>query len=140
MCTNTLTPLFLWDRYDRTAGKQWDLFYKRNKDRFFKDRHYLLRDFPDLASPPPLPPPAPSSLTTGEYSCGGGGGNMAAGTSDTARPEPHHTVLVEAGCGVGNAVFPLLESHPDMFVVRSRTLGLRMDEWTTAQVLNLSLF
>lgn len=30
------------------AKKHWDLFYKRNEDRFFKDRHWTTREFTDL--------------------------------------------------------------------------------------------
>jgi hypothetical protein len=122
-------PLPSYGRYERTAGRHWDLFYKRNQDRFFKDRHYLLRDFPDL-----VPPSTSSaSASTGENGQDGDGGLLAAaaaaaaaaavaaarggGGSDDARPMAGQTVLVEAGCGVGNAVFPLLESHPAMFVV-----------------------
>ena len=32
------------------SRKHWDLFYKRNADRFFKDRHWTTREFEDLAS------------------------------------------------------------------------------------------
>ena len=28
-------------RYEREAARNWDLFYTRNRDRFFKDRHCL---------------------------------------------------------------------------------------------------
>jgi hypothetical protein len=30
------------------AARMWDDFYKRNRTRFFRDRHYLDREFPDL--------------------------------------------------------------------------------------------
>jgi len=32
---------FWKQKYEEDAGKYWDLFYKRNDDKFFKDRHYL---------------------------------------------------------------------------------------------------
>ncbi|XP_050532135.1 tRNA N(3)-methylcytidine methyltransferase METTL6 [Daktulosphaira vitifoliae] len=34
---------------DRHAKKYWDIFYKRNGDRFFKDRHWTTREFTDIA-------------------------------------------------------------------------------------------
>ncbi|CAG9861763.1 unnamed protein product [Phyllotreta striolata] len=33
---------------ERNAKKHWDLFYKRNETRFFKDRHWTTREFEDL--------------------------------------------------------------------------------------------
>ena len=29
-------------------GKNWNLFYKRNEDRFFRDRHWIPQEFPEL--------------------------------------------------------------------------------------------
>ncbi|KAK8629201.1 hypothetical protein V6N13_078053 [Hibiscus sabdariffa] len=31
--------------YQKNAGKFWDKFYKRHKNKFFKDRHYLEKDW-----------------------------------------------------------------------------------------------
>jgi methyltransferase-like protein 6 len=39
------------ERLEADAAKQWDLFYQRNADRFFKDRHYFDREFPQLLQP-----------------------------------------------------------------------------------------
>ncbi|XP_011494554.1 PREDICTED: methyltransferase-like protein 6 [Ceratosolen solmsi marchali] len=33
---------------EKNAKKYWDLFYKRNEDRFFKDRHWTTREFKEL--------------------------------------------------------------------------------------------
>ncbi|KAK5649560.1 hypothetical protein RI129_000589 [Pyrocoelia pectoralis] len=33
---------------EANARKYWDLFYKRNETRFFKDRHWTTREFTDL--------------------------------------------------------------------------------------------
>lgn len=58
---------------EEQAAHYWDLFYRRNADRFFKDRHYLDREFPCL-------------LTAAS--------------------------ILEVGCGVGNALFPLADLNP----------------------------
>lgn len=60
------------------ADKFWDQFYKHNNTHFFKDRHWLLREFPELGN------------------------------------EGLH--VFEVGCGVGNTIFPLLESNPKLFM------------------------
>ncbi len=38
------------EQYERGARRFWDLFYKRNTTHFFKDRHWLHREFPLLAT------------------------------------------------------------------------------------------
>lgn len=69
------------------ARKHWDLFYKRNETRFFKDRHWTTREFEELLA--------------GDAS--GGGENVK--------------TMLEVGCGVGNLVFPLIEDgHRDYFI------------------------
>ena len=35
-------------KYEAEAGRFWDLFYRRNLTRFFKDRHWFAREFPQL--------------------------------------------------------------------------------------------
>jgi len=32
------------------ARKHWDIFYKRNSTKFFKDRHWTTREFQELSS------------------------------------------------------------------------------------------
>ena len=61
-------------------GKAWDQFYRDHGTRFFKDRHYLIKAFPE------------------EFAI-----------SDNEVPEKK--TLVEIGCGVGNALLPMLEDH-----------------------------
>uniref|UniRef100_A0A5B7BJR0 Methyltransferase type 12 domain-containing protein n=1 Tax=Davidia involucrata TaxID=16924 RepID=A0A5B7BJR0_DAVIN len=36
---------FWREKYERDAKKYWDVFYKRHEDRFFKDRHYLDKEW-----------------------------------------------------------------------------------------------
>lgn len=77
---------FWKEKYEREASKYWHQFYKRNRDNFYKDRHYLHIVFPELA-------PTPDAT-----------GNITP------------LKLLEVGCGVGNAVLPLLELHPTLEV------------------------
>ncbi|KAI7905557.1 S-adenosyl-L-methionine-dependent methyltransferase [Cokeromyces recurvatus] len=42
-------PEFWKAKYKKEAAKNWDLFYKRNTTKFFKDRHWTDREFKELA-------------------------------------------------------------------------------------------
>ena len=46
--TEEVISNFKRDKLEREAQKNWDLFYKRNSTNFFKDRHWLTKEFPDL--------------------------------------------------------------------------------------------
>ncbi|KAG5874741.1 hypothetical protein JTB14_011982 [Gonioctena quinquepunctata] len=45
---NRLVGEFKAKMLEVDAGKYWDLFYKRNETRFFKDRHWTTREFEEL--------------------------------------------------------------------------------------------
>lgn len=37
---------FIINKYEKEASKNWDIFYKRNKDNFYKNRNYLDKEIP----------------------------------------------------------------------------------------------
>ncbi|CAH1401256.1 unnamed protein product [Nezara viridula] len=43
-----LLPSWQANKLEAEAKKHWDLFYKRNENRFFKDRHWTTREFKEL--------------------------------------------------------------------------------------------
>lgn len=43
-----LVSTFKQNKLELEAQKNWDLFYKRNTTNFFKDRHWITREFPEL--------------------------------------------------------------------------------------------
>ncbi|EDQ91183.1 uncharacterized protein MONBRDRAFT_23351 [Monosiga brevicollis MX1] len=85
---------FLVQKCDREQQRHWDLFYKRNTTNFFKDRNWLLREFPELM----LQAVPEAKAEQGEK-------------ATASRP-----VLFELGCGVGNTIFPLRRENPNLFV------------------------
>lgn len=72
---------FQRDKLNKDAKKNWDLFYKRNGDRFFKNRHWTRHEFKELFED-----------TLERYD----------GKPDNKR------FLLEVGCGCGDFVLPLL--------------------------------
>jgi SAM-dependent methyltransferase len=84
-------------QYESKAGSYWHKFYKRNADHFYKDRHYLHIVFPELLN--------------------GAAPVTAEGTASAALPESSPQYLLEVGCGVGNAVLPLVELNCNLHIV-----------------------
>eukprot|EP01080_Neovahlkampfia_damariscottae_P008937 gene8937-886_t len=77
----TVMPKYKREMYEKQAALRWNLFYKRNDVKFFKDRHWITREFPEVME-------------------------------NLEKP----TKLLEAGCGVGNTVFPLSKLLPNTFI------------------------
>ncbi|OZJ04021.1 hypothetical protein BZG36_03761 [Bifiguratus adelaidae] len=84
---NTLIPPFWINKYKKEAARNWDIFYKRNQTKFFRDRHWVAKEFDELA---PI--------------------------EGQDRGQDKAKVLLEAGCGVGNFLFPRLEANPNMYI------------------------
>uniref|UniRef100_A0A1B0CCR0 Methyltransferase-like protein n=1 Tax=Lutzomyia longipalpis TaxID=7200 RepID=A0A1B0CCR0_LUTLO len=68
-------------KYEEEADKFWDSFYSVHSNKFFKDRHWLFTEFPELA---------PSAVPEG-----------SAGENSRR--------IFEIGCGVGNTIIPILK-------------------------------
>lgn len=73
-------------KFEQDAKKNWDLFYRRNKTNFFKDRYWTFREFDELNE---------------DYSL------ISKSTINK---------LLEIGCGVGNFMYPLLNHNKNIFV------------------------
>lgn len=58
---------FIEDKFSDSADKYWELFYRQNGNRLYKDRHYFAREFPELVSRPGC----------AVLECGCGAGNSA---------------------------------------------------------------
>ncbi|KXJ83694.1 hypothetical protein RP20_CCG003123 [Aedes albopictus] len=84
------------------ADANWDKFYGIHQNRFFKDRHWLFTEFPELA--PLNTKDAPERVFPEGVESTGSNPEAALAVD----PDAQRTIF-EVGCGVGNTVFPILK-------------------------------
>ena len=113
-----VVPAFWAQRYEDEAAQYWDKFYARNADRFFKDRHYLATEWSELKADDG-PDADDAEHDEVRSLCAGGSGSS-------------ELVLLEAGCGAGNTLLPLLRANPSLrvyaFDFSEKAVQLVMDD------------
>ncbi|XP_015598260.1 methyltransferase-like protein 2-A isoform X2 [Cephus cinctus] len=98
-------------KFDKEADVFWDKFYGIHQNRFFKDRHWLFTEFPELA-PNIVEQNLDQALRVS---------SLEGDANNSLNPRnvlPMPSRIFEIGCGVGNTVFPILSynTDPNLFV------------------------
>jgi len=100
---------FKQQKLETDAQKNWDLFYKRNTTNFFKDRHWTTREFDELKN-------CREVNYFARICCSYMFKFVWMSVALFFQSQGQKLVLLEAGCGVGNCIFPLLEEDLSIFI------------------------
>ena len=80
-------------KYEQESSSFWDKFYSAHENKFFKDRHWLFTECPELTEINETQESSP--------------GDDFPGIQAASR-------IMEVGCGTGSTVFPLLSANKDL--------------------------
>ncbi|XP_069380919.1 tRNA N(3)-methylcytidine methyltransferase METTL2 isoform X2 [Paralichthys olivaceus] len=109
------------EEYDSRANEYWNDFYTIHENRFFKDRHWLFTEFPELAPQCGLlnleSHPEDSSTDDVQQDTLDQEQSREVADGDFPGSSARYRIM-EVGCGVGNTVFPILKTNndPGLFV------------------------
>jgi len=107
--SESTVPISEQEKFESEANIFWDKFYNIHQNRFFKDRHWLFTEFPELCLESTIQADDQNPVSDTSLSINKNDSNNLHG----------ETVKIwEVGCGVGNTVFPILETNlnSDVFV------------------------
>lgn len=99
--------------YEDNADHYWNDFYAQHQNRFFKDRHWLFIEFPELA---PFPSTTDTAAPQTSSETGISVGPLCDDVADSKESFPGEkstTRMLEVGCGVGNTIIPILQTNND---------------------------
>jgi len=94
--------------YEDNADRYWNDFYAQHQNRFFKDRHWLFTEFPELAPYPAITDTAVRQ-TSAEIMTSVSA--LCDNVTESFPGEKSTTRMLEVGCGVGNTVIPILQTN-----------------------------
>eukprot|EP00956_Cyclotella_meneghiniana_P016038 scaffold25098_cov64-Cyclotella_meneghiniana.AAC.1 len=116
-------------QFHRNSTTNWNAFYEQNQNKFFKDRHYLHKAFPLefgwlYHHRDPLDANDNEDICRNNYEeeddddaadnvNGSSDENYSTKTLQSLQhwSQQNEVHIVEIGCGVGNAILPMLEQH-----------------------------